>query len=131
MWTGGTQTWLRHLNDLRADIASLLTRDHLDALRDNFGIEAAAVQLPLLADPGSPDARIDLHFSERAFWLFAQGHRLSDMRRLVRQYGRSADSVFPTGTFFKGGDYGQDVNIPVPFDERNNPNFTGCLNRNP
>jgi len=27
--------------------------------------------------------------------------------------------------------YGTDVNFPVPVTEKNNPNFTGCLDRNP
>ena len=68
-------------------------------------------------------------FRERAFWLFGTGHRIGDLRRLARQYGRASETVFPTGTYFKGGLYGTDVNIPVPFEERNNPNFHGCLNR--
>ena len=38
--------------------------------------------------------------------------------------------MFPVGPYFKGGgDYGNEANLPVPFDERNNPNFTGCTNR--
>ena len=83
-----------------------------------------------LADPGSEDARIDLLFQERALTLFATSHRLGDMRRLIRQYGRSADEVFPIGQYHKVfPDYDVDVNYPVPFDEENNPNFTGCLNR--
>jgi starch-binding outer membrane protein, SusD/RagB family len=83
--------------------------------------------------------RVDLHFRQRAFWLYLTGHRLADMRRLVRQYGRSAGSVFPSGPYSRlqhadlaprvDGTYGSDVNFPVPFDERNNPNFTDCLNR--
>lgn len=87
--------------------------------------------LPALADPGTQVARENLHFRERAFWLFATGHRLGDLRRLMRQYNRTEDGVFPTGLHFKGGLYGDDVNLPVPFSERNNPNFTGCLNRDP
>lgn len=128
---GDDATWLQILNDLRADVANLLSRDQLDILRDQFGIEGAAVQLAPLADPGSFAARVDLHFSERAFWLYAQANRLSDLRRLVRQYGRDRDSVFPTGDYFKGGIYGADVNLPIPFDEVNNPNFARCLDRNP
>ncbi len=82
-----------------------------------------------LSDPGSATARQDMLFQERAFWLYATGHRLSDLRRLVRQYGRSADAVFPSGSYFKGGSYGSDVNYPIPFNEQNNPNFTQCINR--
>jgi len=42
-----------------------------------------------------------------------------------------ADSVFPYGTYFKGGTYGTDYSFPVPFDETNNPNFTACLDNKP
>jgi hypothetical protein len=52
------------------------------------------------------------------------------MRRLVRQYGRPQDTVFPVGAFFKGGDYGSDVNLPVPQAEHNNTHFSGCTDRN-
>jgi hypothetical protein len=58
------------------------------------------------------------------------GQRLGDLRRLIRQYGRTQDKVFPGGTFFKGGTYGADVNFPVHVDETNNPQFTGCADRN-
>jgi hypothetical protein len=74
-------------------------------------------------------ARVNLHFQERAFWLWQTGHRLGDMRRLVRQYGRTPEQVFPTGAYFKGGSFGFDVNFPIPVEERNNPNFTGCMSR--
>jgi hypothetical protein len=96
--------------------------------------EARATKAALapLADPGSAVAREDLLFRERAFWLFGTGHRLGDLRRLVRQYGRAEDAVFPTGTWFRGGPYGNDVNFPIPFNETNNPNSpTGCTDRNP
>ena len=56
---------------------------------------------------------------------------MSDLRRLIRQYGRDTETVFPTGIHFKGTPYGSDVNFPVPFDEQNNPNFAACLDRNP
>ena len=82
-----------------------------------------------LVDAGSPAARIDQLFKERAYWLWLTSHRLGDLRRLVRQYGRQSESVFPTGAYPKGGQYGVDVNFPVPSDELNNPKFTGCLNR--
>jgi hypothetical protein len=56
-------------------------------------------------------------------------HRLGDMRRLVCQYGRAQNTVFPTGRDHKGGEYGSDVNFAVSSDERNNPKFTGCIDR--
>jgi hypothetical protein len=95
----------------------------LNALRQGIG-------LPNLPNAGSRDEAIDQLFSERAFWMFATGHRLGDMRRLIRQYGRTADQVFPSGDYLKGGAYGDDVNLPIPIEERNNPNSSGCLDRN-
>lgn len=86
--------------------------------------------LGTVATPGTQAARIDLLFGERAFWLYLTGHRLGDMRRLIRQYGRSESAVFPVGAYHKGGAYGSDVNFPVSSDERNNPNFENCLDRN-
>ena len=53
------------------------------------------------------------------------------MRRLIRQYLRSPDTVFPIGDYHKGGGvYGEDVNLPIPIEEQNNPNSGGCLDRN-
>jgi hypothetical protein len=72
-------------------------------------------------------------------WLTS--HRLGDFRRLIRQYGRNAETVFPTGVYptlgpQKGaGRYLTDVNFPIPFEEQNNPEFATaggeCLDRNP
>ena len=84
-----------------------------------------------LADPGDAASRLALTFREKAFWTFGRGQRLSDMRRLMRQYGLAEANVFPTGTHYRGVPYGTDKNLPVPQDETNNPNFTGCIDRNP
>jgi hypothetical protein len=103
--------------------------DRLNALRALYG-------LPEDIDaPGDAVSGADLLFRERAFWLYATGHRLGDMRRLIRQYGRDPEAVFPTGEYFKGGlTYGTDVNLPLPRREQNNPNLPdtpdGCLDRN-
>jgi len=79
----------------------------LDALR-------ARVGLPALLDPGSDTARVSMLYSERAFWLFMTGHRLGDMRRLIKNYGRNPEAVFPTGLWRGGtGDhYGTATAIP-------------------
>jgi hypothetical protein len=95
----------------------------LNDLRATQGLDPLAV-------PGSQAEGVDLLFSERAFWMFATGHRLGDMRRLIRQYGRTAETVFPSGVYLKGGSYGDDVNMPIPQEEGNNPNSDGCLDRN-
>jgi hypothetical protein len=76
-----------------------------------------------LAVPATQADAEDQLFAERGFWLFATGHRHGDLRRLVRDYGRTADQVFPVGTYFKGGDYGTNVSLPIPFAAENNPRF--------
>jgi hypothetical protein len=82
-----------------------------------------------LATPATKDAATDLLFREKAFWTFGRGQRLPDLRRLVRQYGRTDAQVFPTGPYFKGGVYGTDENFPVPSSEQTNPLFKSCLDR--
>lgn len=121
---GDNATWLADLNALRANVRDLMSARILNYTSLVPGPNNPTTTLDPLADPGSQDARVDLMFSERAFWLHLTGHRLGDMRRLVRVYGRSTDAVFPTGAYFKGGVYGTDVNLPLDFDETNNPNFT-------
>lgn len=88
---------------------------------------------PIATAPATQDAMVDLLFEERALWMWLTGHRLGDLRRLVRQYGRAANSVFPSGSMRAplSGSYGTDVNYPVPAAERNNPKFGGCLDRAP
>jgi hypothetical protein len=104
----------------------------LRKLRPKIGevtIDTASTVLPPLGVPASKAEAEDQYFREKAFWTYGRGQRLGDMRRLVRQYGRSPDSVFPVGTHYRGGAYGPDVNMPVPTDELTNPNFKGCTNR--
>lgn len=88
--------------------------------------------LSALALPATAREQQDLLFKERAYTMWLTSHRLGDMRRLVRQYGRTQDQVFPTGAYPApiGGTYGTDVNFIIPFDEKNNNKFTGCLDRN-
>ena len=74
-----------------------------------------------LADAGTADARLKQLFRERAFWQYSRGYRTGDLRRLIRQYGQSQATVFPTGAWHKGGNYGTDVDMPVPQAEQNNP----------
>ena len=101
----------------------------LNSLRATGGVAGLA---PLATAPTTQAAAVDLFFRERAAWLWLTGHRLGDMRRLIRQYGRNANTVFPVGPVITraGSTYGNDVNYPVPFNETANPNFTACLDRN-
>jgi starch-binding outer membrane protein, SusD/RagB family len=123
--TGGA--YLPVLNALRASAATLIAAPSPSTSLLNI----PASTLPALTAPATQDAQISQVFQERAYWLFLTGHRLGDMRRLIKHIGRGAETVFPTGAYFKGGTYGVDVNFPVPFPETNNPNFTGCIDRNP
>lgn len=115
---GAITTWAQRLNDLRmaAGIPSL-TADSTTAASDTL--------------------RQNVMFRERAFWMYGTGHRLGDLRRLVRQYHRAQGSVFPvgatpvdpgTGTLY----YSNNTNFAPPRDElNNNPYYTGCLSRDP
>lgn len=105
----------------------------LNALRttsQKIGVFTVPV-MAALATPGTQAAGVDLFFREKAYWAFSRGQRLSDLRRLMRQYGRTQATVFPTGQFFKGGSYGTDVNFPVTTDETPNPKWKGCIDRLP
>ena len=111
--------------------AQLRAGDTTAALITLNDARATVTALTPLTDAGSTAARVDQLFRERAFWLFGRGHRVGDLRRLIRDYGRPENTVFPTGVWHKGGNYGTDVNVPVPQAELNNPNVEqACLNRN-
>ncbi len=121
---GNTAGWLAGLNTLRANFTTL---------RGSYPTDTSYHQLQPLADPGSDSARVTLTFRERAFWLYGTGHRLGDLRRLVRWYGRDQATVFPTGPYINGtannlvANYGTDVNFPIGTVESANPHFHGCL----
>ncbi len=115
---------------------SELQAQQFDAMAQRLNDLRSAVGLAPFAPPADLVTATDLLFVERAFWLFATGHRLGDLRRLIRQYGRDPETVFPTGDYYKGGlTYGTDVNLPLPSREANNPNLpedpnlAGCLDR--
>lgn len=122
---GQSAAYVAILNNLRANV-----RQHMIARFDNYaalvptsgGSNVQATLAPLTA-PASSAERVSQFFQERAFWLYTTGHRLGDSRRLIRQYGRPANQVFPSGAYFKGGAYGADVNFPIPFDEQNNSQY--------
>jgi hypothetical protein len=85
-----------------------------------------------LTDPGSDTARVNLLFQERAYWLFLTGERQGDLRRLVRNYKRDPETVYPTGAYPMSAQfprYGHDVSLNIPHTEYTNPRFTGCLSR--
>jgi hypothetical protein len=107
-----------------------LQRGDITSFLGQLNEARAPYVMPAVSDPGSKTERVDLLFRERAFALFGTAHRLGDLRRLVRLYGRSAESVFPTGAYHKDNLMrGRDVNIAIPASEKANPKFTGCLHR--
>jgi hypothetical protein len=95
-----------------------------DALRATIGLPSVDTRAMTAGQ------RVDFHFRERAFWTWLEGKRLGDLRRLVRNYGRAPETVFPSGLYFRPHypTFGDRVNLPVPRIERDNPNFTAaCL----
>lgn len=107
------------------DAAGALTI--LNALRSNGALLAqrgyGATSLPPLVLQATTAGQVDQLFKERAYWMYLTSHRLGDLRRLIRQYNRAVNTVFPNGLYFKGGTYGNNVNAPVPQQEQNNPNY--------
>jgi hypothetical protein len=84
-----------------------------------------------LADPGSFDARVNLLFRERAFWLYGTGHRMGDLRRLLRQYARTEAQTWPKGPYKGGVSYGNEVVFILTLSEQANPNARTCTDKNP
>jgi len=109
--------------------AALQARDLAQYAQIHNALRARRSIAPLATTGLSFDQVVNQHFRERALWLWLQGHRLGDLRRLVRQYGRNAESVFPTGAYTTKPtfpSYGTSIHFPLPFDESNNPNAAGC-----
>jgi hypothetical protein len=132
-------TMLQKLNDLRSQVKTLAPAHNYDYVTQYAAAGFTSDTLPQLTMPATTAAQVDLVFQERAYWLWLTAHRLGDMRRLIRQYGRAENTVFPTGLYMpngnaKGGSYGTDVNFPIPVEEANNPNTSSdplgqCTNR--
>lgn len=97
-----TGLWLQKLNEARATVPALTP----------------------LVDPGTRTAQENLTFRERAFWMYLTAHRLGDLRRMVRQYGRAKQAVYPSGAYHKQGlTRGTQAALIVPQPEENNPNY--------
>ncbi len=125
--------WLKILNALRTSCLAS-TGCPIPAPAGAGGIAG----LPVLGDPGievlprgntAEDVRLDLLFKERAYWLFLTGRRQADMRRLVQQYGREQQTVYPSGLWGRDGlvQYGSRISLPVPIREQQTNNlYHGC-----
>jgi len=119
-----------------ADYAGMMAiLNKLRSVSQKIGILTVPVMPALTTTPTTKDAATTLYFREKAFWTFGRGQRLNDLRRLIRQYGRTEDNVFPTGKFSFGGVetgvYGHDVNFPIPDAELPNSEFKACTDRLP
>ena len=127
---------------IRAEVA-LYQKDYstwltqLNTLRETARVPGDTTAMADTTDPGSSggtdSARVSLTFHERAMWLFLTGHRVGDLRRLARQYHRNPATIYPIGAYLApgAGQYGTDVNAPIPAAEYANPLFHGCLDRAP
>ena len=132
--TGDLVTFRTMLNDARANALTYSA----DGAPNSQPLPSPA-PLAQSAIPATASGQQDLLFQERALDLFLTSHRLGDMRRLIWQYGRSAEAVFPKGpyepdnTSKAGTNFGTDVNLPIPAEESNNPLFlkgtNACINR--
>jgi hypothetical protein len=121
---GNTATFLTRHNDLRANFQL----PQLQCVAGETTCTNPTGPLPALTAGADLKANLDLHFRERAYWLFLTSHRLGDMRRMVRQLGSAGytvGNVFPVGNYEKNTSvrYGNDVSFPIPVTERANTQF--------
>jgi hypothetical protein len=112
---GQMGTFITKLNAARADAPDTLGGKLLDTLT---------------AVPAGQTA-VQFLFTERAFDLWLTAHRLGDMRRLMTQYHYTVNNVFPNGPYPKGGNYGNEVSLPIPIAELSNPNYVACDDTKP
>ncbi|MEO8334976.1 MAG: RagB/SusD family nutrient uptake outer membrane protein [bacterium] len=98
------------------------------ALATLNALRASAIAPALAALTLEPDVTTQANqlFRERAFWLFGTGHRQGDLRRLIRQYNRAPESVFPTGAPRPGSVYGPQVAFVPDVTATNNPAYKAC-----
>jgi hypothetical protein len=132
--TGDLTTFRGMLNDARANALTYTA----DGAPTSQPLPSPA-PIAQSAIPATAAGQQDLLFQERAIDLFLTSHRLGDMRRLIWQYGRNSEAVFPKGpyepdnTSKAGTNFGTDVNFPIPAEESNNPVFlkasNACINR--
>ncbi len=115
---GKIGSWATKLNTLRAQ--SGLTQTFYDTTASTT-VDTIIRPLPALtADSttlASDSMRVEVHFRERAFWLWLTGTRLGDLRRLIHQYSHND---------FPQNEPGNDIRFSVPVTETNNPNFKQC-----
>lgn len=108
--------------------------DALNALRRSFATDTITALKKDSTTEASKELRENVMFRERAFWLYATGHRMGDMRRIVRQYNRPVQAVFPVGMHpllvTSDNTFSLFPNFAPPVDEvKQNPYYDGCFHR--
>jgi len=132
----GTGDWLTILNTVRATCTSA------SGCAPVPGISAGT--LPALTDSGTAVGRLRQVMSERAYWMYATGHRQGDLRRMLRPpysgapYNLTQSQVYPSGLYsnprYTGATaaYGNDVvALPAPSEKKQNLKYAGCFDQNP
>jgi hypothetical protein len=132
----GGSDWLDTLNALRTNCTSA------SGCAPVPGITAAT--LAPLPDSGTALGRLREIMMERAYWMYATGHRQGDLRRLLRApydaqpYALTRNDVYPNGQYanaeYRGftTSYGTDVvAIPARTEQLYNRNYKGCFDLNP
>lgn len=89
------------------------------------------VGLNPLVDPGAEASRIDLLFTERAYWFYLEAHRLGDFRRLIKQYNRHPLQVYPSGVYTRdswitNNYFDKYVLSPDDSEKQRNEKYSGC-----
>lgn len=100
-----------------------------------------------LVDSGTASGRLSTLMAERAYWMFATGHREGDLRRLLRPpynappYSRRDNNTYPTGSYSwpnlydlnpVSTTYGTDVvAMPARAEQQYNHLYHGCIDLNP
>ena len=92
--------------------------DSLKPVADKLKLEVRSAQgVTRTPQPGATGALANPKFLSALFSPDAIEHK------------RNTEAVFPTGQLTPplDGTYGAGTTVTVPFSERNNPNFQGCL----
>lgn len=121
--------WIRVASALEARYiqaeAEGLTPANLDFVNERRAVGGKA---PLPPDVTEEEYMVALR-NERAVDLFADGHRLGDLRRYDKLYPNRTDNLWQTGPYpgsTTGETYGDQKCWPVPLSElQGNPNYKG------
>jgi len=92
----------------------------MDNLRSTVGLP------PLAAAVGDKNQILQV-LSERAFWMYVTGHRLGDMRRVLRApYNAAPYSFVQDDVYGTGAGLSPTLEFPTPQLTNPNPNYVAC-----